>query len=115
MPKLIGAHIDSTICEILVKAKLFRDQRIIAERKKMRAQEDEEKRSRKRRKKNGEGEDAEEEEEEKEGREDGGASDEDEEIKDSEELKLVDFIKPLQEIGVDISGKLDEESGEVVY
>ncbi|GMI35250.1 hypothetical protein TrRE_jg8515 [Triparma retinervis] len=116
VPKLIGAHVDATICEILVKAKLFRNQRIMAERKVMRAQEDEERaRKRRRREQDDEDEDEEEDEKDEEGEGEDGAGTDDEEIKDSEELQLIDFVKPLAELGVDISGKLDEASGEIVY
>lgn len=115
VPKLIGAHVDATICEVLVKAKLFRNQRILAERKVMRAQEEEERARKRRRREQDDDDDEDEDEKDEEGDEDEGAGTDDEEIKDSEELKLIDFVKPLAELGVDISGKLDEESGEIVF
>jgi hypothetical protein len=88
----------------------------MAERKVMRAQEDEERaRKRRRREQDDEDEDEEEDEKDEEGEGEDGAGTDDEEIKDSEELQLIDFVKPLAELGVDISGKLDEASGEIVY
>mmetsp|Transcript_3101 Transcript_3101/g.6248 ORF Transcript_3101/g.6248 Transcript_3101/m.6248 type:complete len:167 (-) Transcript_3101:33-533(-) len=116
VPKLIGAHVDATICEVLVKAKLFRNQRIIAERKANRAQDDEE-RARKRRRREERDDDDEDDEDDEEDEQGGERGDEedDEDVRDDEEFKLLDFVKPLQEIGVDISGKLDEESGEIVF
>ena len=112
VPKLIGAHVESTLCSIVMKAKPCRNQRIKSEKRKAKVLERieaAEKTSKKARKGGGNTTTSPPPPEE------GHETNDEEEVGEDEEYKLVDFVKPLQEIGVDINGKIDQQSGEAVF